>query len=210
QFAAFVDGPGRFRRDVTGNAARKGKLFEQPFHSLLVLRDVRIDFAVGAFQVRVRHQPGSAVSRAGDIDHVQVLLLDDPVEVDVDEIQSRRRAPVAQQAGLDVLALQGLLQQGIVVKINLADGQVVCGAPVSVDFPEQIRAERFPADWTHTLGSFRWWEVAAGPRSRSAHTVCAMCNSSSVRMTRTVALPPSLVITGAPAWLRAGSSSIPR
>ena len=34
QFAAFVDGAGRFRRGVAGNSARKRKLLEQPLHAL--------------------------------------------------------------------------------------------------------------------------------------------------------------------------------
>ncbi len=66
------------------------------FHTLLVLRDVRIKFAVGSLQIGVGHQPRSAVSRPGDIEHVEVILLDDPVEMHVDEIQTRRGAPMTQ------------------------------------------------------------------------------------------------------------------
>src|SRR5262249_42020531 len=36
QFAAFVNGAGRFRGHMTGNAAGKGKLFKQLFHPLLI------------------------------------------------------------------------------------------------------------------------------------------------------------------------------
>ena len=74
------------------------------FMPCFVLRDVRIDLAVGAFQVGVGHQARPAVAGPGDVDHVQVVLLDDPVQVDVDEVQARRGAPVAQQPRLDVLA----------------------------------------------------------------------------------------------------------
>src|SRR5437588_864559 len=66
---------GRLRCDVTWNAAGKGELFEQPPQPLLVLRDVGIDFAVGAFEVGVGHQPGPAVTRPSDVNHVQVLFL---------------------------------------------------------------------------------------------------------------------------------------
>ena len=45
EFAAFVDGAGRFGRDVAGNAAGKGELLEQPLHALGVLRDVGIELA---------------------------------------------------------------------------------------------------------------------------------------------------------------------
>src|SRR5207248_4752878 len=92
---------------------------------------------------------------SSDVCSSDLSLLDDPVEVDVDEIQSRRRAPVAQQPGLDVLALQRLLQQGIVVKINLADGQVVCRAPVSVHFPERSEERRVGKERRARCAQFR-------------------------------------------------------
>ena len=70
---------------------------------------------------------------AGDIDHVEIELLDQPIEVRIDEVESRRRAPVPEQARLDVLLLQRLAQQRIVEQVDLADGQIVRGAPVGVD-----------------------------------------------------------------------------
>ena len=42
--------------------------------ALFALRDVRIELAVGAFQVRVRNETGTAVARPGDVDHVEVSL----------------------------------------------------------------------------------------------------------------------------------------
>ena len=70
---------------------------------------------------------------AGDVDHVQVVLLDQPIQMDIDEVQARRRSPVAQQARLDVLLREGLLEQRIVVEIDLADREVVGRSPVGVD-----------------------------------------------------------------------------
>ena len=68
------------------------------FMPCCVLRDVRVDFAVGPFQVGVGHDARGAVSRPGDVDRVEVVLLDDAVQVDVDEVQARRGAPMAQAA----------------------------------------------------------------------------------------------------------------
>ena len=138
QLAALVNRARRLRRDVARNAAGEGELLEQPLHPVLVLRDVGIDLAVGAFQVGVRHQPRPAVARPGDVDDVQVVLLDDAVQVDVDEVQPRRRAPVAEQARLDVRQRERLLQQRIVVEINLPDRQIVRGAPIGVHLAEQF------------------------------------------------------------------------
>jgi hypothetical protein len=69
QLAALVDRPRRVRRDMAGDAAGKGELLEQPLHPVLIPGDVRIDLAVGAFQVGVRHHRRPAVTRPGDIDH---------------------------------------------------------------------------------------------------------------------------------------------
>src|SRR5213075_3139622 len=58
EFAALVNGSRRFRRDVTGNAAREGELFEEFLHPFLVLGDVRVNLAVGAFEPGVATMPG--------------------------------------------------------------------------------------------------------------------------------------------------------
>ena len=141
QFAALMNRTGRLRRDVTWNAAGKGELFEQPPQPLLVLRDVGIDFAVGAFEVGVGHQPGSAVTRSSDVNHVQVLFLDDAVQMGIDEVQSRRRAPVAEQARFDVRQLERLFQQRIVKEINLSDREVVRRAPPGIQLAQQFRSQ---------------------------------------------------------------------
>ena len=59
--------------------------------------------------------------RADDVDHVQVIPLDDPVEVDVEHVQARRRAPVTEQSRLDVLAAERPLQERVVEQVDLAD-----------------------------------------------------------------------------------------
>ncbi len=132
QLAAFVDGAGRFGRRVARDSAGKGELLEEPPHALGILRDVGIDLAVRPFQVSVGDHARAAVSRSADVDHVEVVLPDEPVAVDVDEIQAGGGAPVAQQAGLDVFELQRLGEQGIVVEINLSDRQIIGRAPVSI------------------------------------------------------------------------------
>jgi hypothetical protein len=52
----------------------------------------------------------------GDVDHVQLALNDDAIEMRVDEVQSRRGTPVSQQPRLDMLAQQWLLEQRVVVR----------------------------------------------------------------------------------------------
>ena len=69
---------------------------------------------------------------AGDVDHVEVMLPDQPVQVNVDEIQAWRRSPVAEKPRLDVILCERLLEQRVVVEIDLADRQVVGRPPVRI------------------------------------------------------------------------------
>ena len=46
---------------------------------------------------------GRAVPRTSEKDHVEIIFLDQPVQMNIDERQSRTRAPVPQQAILEVL-----------------------------------------------------------------------------------------------------------
>ncbi len=95
ELAAFMDRAGRFWCNVTRDSARERELLEQPLHALLVQRDVRIDLAVRAVEPGIRHEARTAMARAGDVEHVQIVLLDDAIEMRVDEVQAGRRAPVA-------------------------------------------------------------------------------------------------------------------
>ena len=74
-------------------------------------------------------------------------MLDDPVQVDVDEVESGRRSPVAQKSWLDVLGPQRLAKQGIVEQVDLPDRQVVGGSPVRVELSELL------------VGEVRHWRV---------------------------------------------------
>ena len=139
QLAALVDRARALRRSVARNTAGKRKLEKELPQSGLIRADVGIDLAVRALEIRVAHDGRAAVAGAGDVDHVEVVLLDDPVQVHVDEVLPGGRAPVSQQHVLHIRERQRPLQQRIVVEINLADRKIVGGAPVGVDLEEQFR-----------------------------------------------------------------------
>ena len=80
QFTAFVDRARAFRRGVAGNAAGKRELLEELLQPGLVLADVGIDLAVSAFEIRITHHRRTAVAGAGDVNHVEVVFFDDPVQ----------------------------------------------------------------------------------------------------------------------------------
>src|SRR5262249_56048318 len=98
---------------------------EEALQPLLVGRDFRINFTVGSLEVGIRDQAGPAVPRARDVDHVEVVLVNNSVEVNVDEVQAWRRPPVAEEPWLDVILCERLLEQRVVVEIDLADGKVI-------------------------------------------------------------------------------------
>src|SRR5437660_1543538 len=88
EFSALMDGTRRLRRNVAGDAARKTKLLKQPFHPFVVLRNVRKHFAIGALHISVSDQRRTAMSWTGNVDHIQVMIVDDPVQVNINKIET--------------------------------------------------------------------------------------------------------------------------
>ena len=141
QLAALVDRARALRRRVAGNASGKRELEEKLPQPGLILADVRVDLAVSALEVGIADDGRAAVPGAGDVDHIEVVLLNDPVQVCVYEILAGGRAPMSEKHMLHIREGQRPLQQWIIVEINLPDRQVVRGAPVSVQLPEHFRGE---------------------------------------------------------------------
>src|SRR5208282_580755 len=86
QLATLVDRPWALRRCVAGNPSGKRKLNEELPQPGLILANVWINLAVSAFEVSVAHDDRAAVPGAGDVNHVEVVFLDDPVQVRVNEV----------------------------------------------------------------------------------------------------------------------------
>ena len=132
KLATFVNRARRFRRHMTWDPAWERELGEESLHPLLVLRDVRIDFAISALKICICDYTGAAMPWAGNIDHIQVVIPDQPIQMNVDEVQAGGGSPMAEQPGLDVLFGQGLLQKRVVIEVDLADGQVIGGPPIRI------------------------------------------------------------------------------
>jgi hypothetical protein len=77
----------------------------------------------------------------GHKDDVQIPLRDCAVEVCVDEVEARGRAPMAEQAWFHVLGRQRLSEQRIVEQVDPTDRKVIGSTPVSVDSPKLICGE---------------------------------------------------------------------
>ena len=138
QFTALVDGARGLRGNVAGNAARERELLEQALHALGVLADVRVNLAVSALEVGVRHEEVAAVTRTGQQDHIQIILLDDAVQMNVNQVLTGHRAPVADDLLLDVLGLQRLLEQRVIEQVKLTGCKIICRPPVCVHFVQHF------------------------------------------------------------------------
>ncbi len=132
EFAALVDRARGLGGHMAGHPAGEGELPEQPLHAGPVPRHVRVGLAVASLQPGVGKDRRPAVPRPPHAQRVESANLDHPVEVGVHEVQAGRGAPVAEQPGLDVRGLQGLAQQRVGHEVDLADREIVGGAPVRV------------------------------------------------------------------------------
>src|ERR1700733_10736323 len=105
---------GSFRRYVTGNSVRPGELTKEPLQSIPVALDRRIAFGVRPLEIGHRYDARATMTWTDDIHHVQIVLFDEPVKVDIKKIQSGRSAPMPEQARLDMFELERGLEQRIV------------------------------------------------------------------------------------------------
>jgi len=73
----------------------------------------RIPLGVRSFEVAVRNDARTAMAGTDDVDHVQIIVFDQPVEMDIEEIQSCCRRPMTEQTGLDMFELEGVSSNGL-------------------------------------------------------------------------------------------------
>ena len=90
----------------------------------------------------MRHQPRTAMTGADDINHVQIVFFDQPVQVHINEVEPGGGAPMPEQTRFDVFELERGFEQWIVLQIDLPDREVICGAPIRVHFFQQIGRQR--------------------------------------------------------------------
>ena len=166
EFAPLMDRARRLRRHMARNAARERELGEEAVHALLIARDERVDLAVGAFEIGIGDQRRAAMSGSGDVDHVEVEFFDQPVQVDIDEVQTRRRSPVAEKPRLDVLLGESLFQQRVVVEIDLPHRQVIGRPPIRIhqsQFLVRKRVRHHCLLWSRVAMLSRSWFMATLP-----------------------------------------------
>ena len=153
EFSALVNGIGQMRAAMAGNSAGSGEFAKEAPDARSILGDFLVDGRIGPLQVGICVEGGPSVSRAGDIEHLSLLSVDQAIEMHVDEAESRGSSPMSEQTRLDVLFQERFAEKGILLKINLTDGEKIRRLPVAVHFVEQLRRKR-PRDGGLRL--FRW------------------------------------------------------
>jgi hypothetical protein len=99
------------------------------------------------------------MSRTGYVDHAEIEILYDAIEMRIDEILPRSGSPVAEEDGFYVGERKRLLEKGIVEKINLADRKIIRGAPVTIDAREFIVRERHVSSIPFGLRSYAFFHI---------------------------------------------------
>src|SRR5699024_10463993 len=138
ELATLVDRPRCLDADMARYPAGGRELPEELAHAAGVRRHIRVDLGVGPLQVDGGDQRRTAVPRTGQVDHLGLALADEPVEMDIDEAESWRGAPVPEQARLDVVRLQRAFEQRVLLQVDLADGEVVGRLPVAMHAPQRL------------------------------------------------------------------------
>src|ERR1700752_1607543 len=170
ELSAFVNRSRRLRRTVTPDAAGKGKLPEELPQPLDVLALFRIDLGVGSFEVSWTENARRAMPRTGQEDHVEIVLLDEPAQVNIYKRQPWAGSPVSQQTTLDMFRAQRFRQQRIIQQIDHAQAEVIASSPAGVGPAQLLSAERFFSNRRSGLavGAERK-DFVGGGRSEGAH-----------------------------------------
>ena len=79
------------------------------------------------------NQSRAAMTRSDDVHHVEVMPLNQPVQMRVNEIQPGRGSPMPQQARLDVVFDERPLEQRIIPQVDLPNRQVIGGEPIFIE-----------------------------------------------------------------------------
>src|SRR5260370_13204273 len=139
---------GSERGEVAGKSAGPGEIVHQIRESGGILTVPRIEFGQRPFEKQIGEDRRRAVSGSDNQKDIRGGVLNQTIEVRIDEIEAGLRAPVAEQAGLDILRLERLAQERVIPEIELRGADVVRGAKMSVDLAEAFLR------WVHAESSY--------------------------------------------------------
>ena len=97
-----------------------------------------VESVEGAFGGEIGQDSWCAMAGTSDEQHVAFVLVYQVIEVGVDEIEARNRAPVAEDAGLEVFRLQIFFQEKIVLEVELGGTEIIRIAKIFLDPTESL------------------------------------------------------------------------
>src|SRR5262245_21427267 len=124
---------------VAADAAGEGELLEETPQPFLILTLVRIDLRINALQVNRAKHAGSAVTGTRHEDHVEIVTLDDPVQMCVNEREGRAGSPMPEHTISVVLRLEWFAKKRIILQINHPQGQIIAGPPKCMSLAQLLR-----------------------------------------------------------------------
>jgi hypothetical protein len=81
------------------------------------------------------------VPRTRDVDHVQIVLPDDAIQMDPRKCLAGVGTPMPQQSILEMLRAERLPEQRIVAQVDHARAKIVAGAPICIDLAKLFSAK---------------------------------------------------------------------
>ena len=99
EFATFMNRSRGLGRAVAADPAREGELPEELAQPIGIETLFRVGLRVRALEIRRAKNAGCAVPGAGEKNHVEIVFLNQPIQMHVDEGESGAGSPVTEQAG---------------------------------------------------------------------------------------------------------------
>ena len=134
KFSTFVDRSWCFRRRVWSNSSREWEDLTQVFETFFILRNTWIQFSVWTIQVWIRYHYLPTMTWSFNVEHIQVVFIDGPVQVSIDKVLPRYCTPVSDWVSLQVVFNDFTLQQRVIFQVHLSSWNVVGCTPPSIYF----------------------------------------------------------------------------
>src|ERR1035438_8304550 len=129
KLAALMHGVRDVRSTMARDPARRRELAEHKSQAVFVWRNLRVDFSIRALKIRTGIQRRATVSRTRNVNDVRIVFFDEAIQMNVDEVLTRRSSPVAKQPRLDLFRLEWFAKQGVCEQVDLPDAKIIRRAP---------------------------------------------------------------------------------
>src|SRR5436305_14432062 len=101
---------------MAANPARERKLAEELTQAVGVQALVGINLRIRPLQICGAKNTGCAMPRTGEINHIEIVFLDQPVQMDIDEREDGAGSSTSKQTVLDVLGWERFYKKRILLQ----------------------------------------------------------------------------------------------